>query len=95
MPEARSTPARRTENSRAEHGKRLRGGTEAPPHGRVLHPHEQTHMSSGPADPRCACRPAPAHHRGEKSMATFLLPCWMAVNAEPLTWAVLLWFEAP
>src|SRR5690606_35185845 len=44
----------------------------------------------GPKRPR-----SPHHHSGVKLTATLSLPWFTAVKADPLTWAVLLWFEAP
>src|SRR5690606_28046808 len=68
---------------------RLRGGTEAPPRRRPAplkaHPHRP--------GPRTA--PSPHHQSGGKLTATLSLPWFSAVKADPFTWAVLLWFEAP
>src|SRR3954467_14714705 len=76
--------------------KRLRGGTEAPPRRRLAPHRSRPPAPPGFPGPRAPLTSgAPPHHSSLKLMATFLFPWLMAVNAEPLTWAVLLWFEAP
>ena len=56
----------------------------------ALHPTDRTpHGVRGPA------ALSPRHHSGVKVITTLSSPWTTDVNAEPLTWAALLWFEAP
>lgn len=60
------------------------------------HPTEHTpHNSEEAGGEHRAPASSAHHHRGVKLTDVLSLPWLTDVNAEPLTWAVLLWFEAP